>query len=191
MSAGDSRRRCLPARADSPGDAIEPGASLTLRAYQGIVPKAVWRCTPRTPASASVTRSSPQPADAECPGGGGFVRDVRRAAGPPLDVDLGSWSRRCWNARIPPRAGSVHQSTEVAHLDNLSRLVSVAHRFSTDRENAAALGPDDEGLPGTRWCWRIYLGQVSLVMTPMKIPEHGAGGYLDPHAPRFGFPVVL
>lgn len=38
------------------------GASLTPRAaVSGIVPRRVWRCTPRTPASASVTRSSPRP----------------------------------------------------------------------------------------------------------------------------------
>lgn len=47
---------------DNPGDAVSLRRILnTPRRGIGIVPRRVWRCTPRTPASASVTRSSPRP----------------------------------------------------------------------------------------------------------------------------------
>lgn len=63
---------------------------------------------------------------------------------------------------------------ELARLDNLNELVSVAHEFSTDRENAAALGPDDEDIPDTG-VLADFLERVSLVADADEIPEHGAG----------------
>lgn len=63
---------------------------------------------------------------------------------------------------------------ELASLDNLNELVSVAHEFSTDRENAAALGPDDEDVPDTG-VLADFLERVSLVADADEIPEHGAG----------------
>lgn len=63
---------------------------------------------------------------------------------------------------------------ELARLDNLNELVSVAHEFSTDRENAAALGPDDEDVPDTD-VLADFLERVSLVADADEIPEHGAG----------------
>lgn len=63
---------------------------------------------------------------------------------------------------------------ELARLDNLNELVSVAHEFSTDRENAAALGPDDEYVPDTG-VLADFLERVSLVADADEIPEHGAG----------------
>lgn len=63
---------------------------------------------------------------------------------------------------------------ELARLDNLNELVSVAHEFSTDRENAAALGPDDEHVPDTG-VLADFLERVSLVADADEIPEHGAG----------------
>lgn len=63
---------------------------------------------------------------------------------------------------------------ELARLDNLNELVSVAHEFSTDRENAAALGPDDEDVPDTG-VLADFLERVSLVADADEIPEHGAG----------------
>lgn len=63
---------------------------------------------------------------------------------------------------------------ELALLDNLNELVSVAHEFSTDRENAAALGPDDEDVPDTG-VLADFLERVSLVADADEIPEHGAG----------------
>lgn len=65
-------------------------------------------------------------------------------------------------------------SQELARLDNLNELVSVAHEFSTDRENAAALGPDDEDVPDTG-VLADFLERVSLVADADEIPEHGAG----------------
>lgn len=62
---------------------------------------------------------------------------------------------------------------ELARLDNLNELVSVAHEFSTDRENAAALGPDDEDVPDTG-VLADFLERVSLVADADEIPEHGA-----------------
>lgn len=63
---------------------------------------------------------------------------------------------------------------KLARLDNLNELVSVAHEFSTDRENAAALGPDDEDVPDTG-VLADFLERVSLVADADEIPEHGAG----------------
>lgn len=63
---------------------------------------------------------------------------------------------------------------ELARLDNLNELVSVAHEFSTDRENSAALGPDDEDVPDTG-VLADFLERVSLVADADEIPEHGAG----------------
>lgn len=63
---------------------------------------------------------------------------------------------------------------ELARLDNLNELVSVAHEFSTDRENAVALGPDDEDVPDTG-VLADFLERVSLVADADEIPEHGAG----------------
>ncbi|KEB86866.1 DNA helicase PcrA [Mycobacterium tuberculosis] len=63
---------------------------------------------------------------------------------------------------------------ELARLDNLNELVSVAHEFSTDREHAAALGPDDEDVPDTG-VLADFLERVSLVADADEIPEHGAG----------------
>lgn len=68
---------------------------------------------------------------------------------------------------------------DLARLDNLNELVSVAHEFSTDRANAAALGesgqaPEDEDVPDTG-VLAEFLERVSLVADADEIPEHGAG----------------
>ncbi|MGD1207495.1 DNA helicase PcrA [Mycobacterium seoulense] len=68
---------------------------------------------------------------------------------------------------------------ELARLDNLNELVSVAHEFSTDRANAAALGeslqaPDDEDVPDTG-VLAEFLERVSLVSDSDEIPENDAG----------------
>ncbi len=66
---------------------------------------------------------------------------------------------------------------ELARLDNLNELVSVAHEFSIDRANAAALGessPEDEDVPETG-VLADFLERVSLVADTDDIPEHGAG----------------
>ncbi|BBY02390.1 DNA helicase PcrA [Mycobacterium seoulense] len=68
---------------------------------------------------------------------------------------------------------------ELARLDNLNELVSVAHEFSTDRANAAALGeslqaPADEDVPDTG-VLAEFLERVSLVSDSDEIPENDAG----------------
>jgi DNA helicase-2/ATP-dependent DNA helicase PcrA len=64
---------------------------------------------------------------------------------------------------------------ELARLDNLNELVSVAHEFSTDQANvAAALEIDDEDVPDTG-VLAAFLERVSLVSDTDEIPEHGAG----------------
>jgi DNA helicase II / ATP-dependent DNA helicase PcrA len=68
---------------------------------------------------------------------------------------------------------------ELARLDNLNELVSVAHEFSTDQANAAALDeslqtPDDEDVPDTG-ALAAFLERVSLVSDSDEIPEEGAG----------------
>ncbi len=75
---------------------------------------------------------------------------------------------------------------ELARLDNLNELVSVAHEFSTDQAlepgEAAALdqaseivsAPDDEDVPDTGVLAQ-FLERVSLVADTDEIPEHGAG----------------
>ncbi|OBI37152.1 ATP-dependent DNA helicase PcrA [Mycobacterium sp. E1386] len=68
---------------------------------------------------------------------------------------------------------------DLARLDNLNELVSVAHEFSTDRANAAALGeslqaPEDEDVPDTG-VLAEFLERVSLVSDSDEIPENDAG----------------
>ncbi|BBZ41328.1 DNA helicase PcrA [Mycobacterium conspicuum] len=63
---------------------------------------------------------------------------------------------------------------ELARLDNLNELVSVAHEFSTDQANAAALAEDEEDIPDTG-VLAAFLERVSLVSDTDEIPEHGAG----------------
>src|SRR6476661_7336761 len=66
---------------------------------------------------------------------------------------------------------------DLARLDNLNELVSVAHEFSTDLANAEALGevdPQDEDVPDTSVLAQ-FLERVSLVADADELPEHGAG----------------
>ena len=64
---------------------------------------------------------------------------------------------------------------DMARLDNLNELVSVAHEFSIDLANAAALqDDDDEDVPDTGTL-AAFLERVSLVADADDIPEHGSG----------------
>jgi DNA helicase-2/ATP-dependent DNA helicase PcrA len=68
---------------------------------------------------------------------------------------------------------------DLARLDNLNELVSVAHEFSMDRANVAALDEDldiadDEDVPDTG-VLAEFLERVSLVADADEIPEHSAG----------------
>ncbi|MHC9294916.1 DNA helicase PcrA [Mycobacterium sp. LTG2003] len=66
---------------------------------------------------------------------------------------------------------------DLARLDNLNELVSVAHEFSTDLANAQALAEDepvDEDIPDTGVLAQ-FLERVSLVADADELPEQGAG----------------
>ena len=66
---------------------------------------------------------------------------------------------------------------DLARLDNLNELVSVAHEFSTDLANRQALAEEeavDEDVPDTGVLAQ-FLERVSLVADADEIPEHGAG----------------
>src|ERR1700758_698093 len=68
---------------------------------------------------------------------------------------------------------------DLARLDNLNELVSVAHEFSIDRANAEALEsdldlPEDEDVPDTG-VLAEFLERVSLVADSDEIPDHAAG----------------
>ncbi len=68
---------------------------------------------------------------------------------------------------------------DLARLDNLNELVSVAHEFSTDRANAVALDEslrtlEDEDVPDTG-VLAEFLERVSLVADADEIPEHSSG----------------
>lgn len=63
---------------------------------------------------------------------------------------------------------------ELARLDNLNELVSVAHEFSIDLANAEALAPENEDVPDTG-VLAAFLERVSLVADTDEIPEHSAG----------------
>ncbi|WP_390887800.1 DNA helicase PcrA [Candidatus Mycobacterium wuenschmannii] len=65
---------------------------------------------------------------------------------------------------------------DLARLDNLNELVSVAHEFAIDLANAEALGADldDEDVPDTGVLAQ-FLERVSLVADTDEIPEQTAG----------------
>lgn len=72
---------------------------------------------------------------------------------------------------------SSNDPQDLARLDNLNELVSVAHEFSIDRANAAALkddDADDEDVPAAG-VLAEFLERVSLVADSDELPEHGAG----------------
>src|SRR6201995_1869795 len=71
---------------------------------------------------------------------------------------------------------SSNDPQDLARLDNLNELVSVAHEFATDLANAEALGADldDEDVPDTGVLAQ-FLERGSLVADTDEIPEHTAG----------------
>src|SRR6201999_965033 len=71
---------------------------------------------------------------------------------------------------------SSNDPQDLARLDNLNELVSVAHEFATDLANAEALGTDldDEDVPDTGVLAQ-FLERVSLAADTDEIPEHTAG----------------
>ncbi|GFG70651.1 ATP-dependent DNA helicase UvrD1 [Mycolicibacter senuensis] len=66
---------------------------------------------------------------------------------------------------------------DLARLDNINELVSVAHEFSIDRANALADqdgAADEEDVPDVG-VLAAFLERVSLIADTDEIPEHGAG----------------
>ncbi|OMC06689.1 ATP-dependent DNA helicase PcrA [Mycolicibacter heraklionensis] len=66
---------------------------------------------------------------------------------------------------------------DLARLDNINELVSVAHEFSIDRANALAEqdgGLEEEDVPDVG-VLAAFLERVSLIADTDEIPEHGAG----------------
>ncbi|HXA13082.1 MAG TPA: DNA helicase PcrA [Mycobacterium sp.] len=93
-----------------------------------------------------------------------------------LDDDLGDLVEAVLN-RTGYRAEleASNDPQDMARLDNLNELVSVAHEFSIDLANAAALEDTaDEDVPDTG-ALAAFLERVSLVADADEIPEHGAG----------------
>ncbi|MUM15546.1 ATP-dependent DNA helicase PcrA [Mycobacterium sp. CBMA 623] len=68
---------------------------------------------------------------------------------------------------------------ELARLDNLNELVSVAHEFSADAANAQAAGQDlpvdDEDVGAPPGSLEAFLERVSLVADADELPESTAG----------------
>ena len=171
----------------TPGTRSACGASSTPRAAgSATAPRRASRCTPRTPAPASTTRCRPPPrAGCRC------STRARRRRSPrfvelldelrgKLDDELGDLVEA-----VLDRTGyrreleSSSDPQDLARLDNLNELVSVAHEFSIDRANAAALrdeaeAPVDEDIPDTGMLAE-FLERVSLVADTDEIPEHGSG----------------
>jgi DNA helicase-2/ATP-dependent DNA helicase PcrA len=93
-----------------------------------------------------------------------------------LDDDLGDLVEAVLN-RTGYRAEleASNDPQDLARLDNLNELVSVAHEFSIDLANAEALQDTaDEDVPDTGTL-AAFLERVSLVADADEIPAHGAG----------------
>jgi DNA helicase-2/ATP-dependent DNA helicase PcrA len=102
----------------------------------------------------------------------GILDDLRSR----LDDELGDLVEAVLN-RTGYRAEleASNDPQDMARLDNLNELVSVAHEFSIDLANAAALQDTaDEDVPDTG-ALAAFLERVSLVADADEIPEHGAG----------------
>ncbi|ORW02913.1 DNA helicase PcrA [Mycobacterium kyorinense] len=106
----------------------------------------------------------------------GFVEMLDELRGR-LDGDLGELVEAVLNRTgYREELESSGDPQDLARLDNLNELVSVAHEFATDMANAAALeeGADDEDVPDTSVLAQ-FLERVSLVADADEIPEHNAG----------------
>src|SRR6202158_6290958 len=94
-----------------------------------------------------------------------------------LDGDLGDLVEAVMNRTgYRTELESSSDPQDLARLDNLNELVSVAHEFSADLANAAALDEtvQDEDVPDTG-VLAAFLERVSLVADADELPEHGAG----------------
>jgi DNA helicase II / ATP-dependent DNA helicase PcrA len=107
----------------------------------------------------------------------GFVEMLDQLRGL-LDGELGELVEAVLDrTRYRAELESSNDPQDLARLDNLNELVSVAHEFSTDLANAQALAesePQDEDIPDTG-VLAAFLERVSLVADADELPEHGAG----------------
>ncbi|HEU0189944.1 MAG TPA: UvrD-helicase domain-containing protein [Mycobacterium sp.] len=110
----------------------------------------------------------------------GFVEllDELRAGFDPEEGDLGDLVEAVLNRTGYRR--ELESSTDpqdLARLDNLNELVSVAHEFSIDRANAAVAtdGPEDAEDEPQAGVLAEFLERVSLIADSDEIPEHELG----------------
>ena len=108
----------------------------------------------------------------------GFVEMLDELRGL-LDGELGELVEAVLDrTRYRAELESSSDPQDLARLDNLNELVSVAHEFSTDLANAQALAesePQDEDIPLDTGVLAAFLERVSLVADADELPEHGAG----------------
>jgi DNA helicase-2/ATP-dependent DNA helicase PcrA len=106
----------------------------------------------------------------------GFVEMLDELRGR-LDGDLGELVEAVVeNTGYRAELESSSDPQNLARLDNVNELVSVAHEFATDLANAAALdeSADDDDVPDTGVLAQ-FLERISLVADTDEIPEHSEG----------------
>ncbi|MGH3968579.1 MAG: 3'-5' exonuclease, partial [Mycobacterium sp.] len=112
-----------------------------------------------------------------------------------LDDDLGELVEAVLNRTgYRTELESSNDPQDLARLDNLNELVSVAHEFATDLANEAALEdvPDDEDVPDAGVLAQ-FLERVSLVADADEIPDQaGLVTLMTLHTAKgLEFPVVF
>ena len=192
---------------DNPGDAVSMRRILNARVVASAIvqkPTGVYSgergCSF---AGRAAGRSRRQSGDAEQPGGegdiSGFVELLDGLRGH-LDEDLGELVES-----VLERTGyrrELESSTdpqELARLDNLNELVSVAHEFSTDLSELGCAGrvsadaPEDEDVPDTGVLARFSEARVAGRRHRRDPGERRRSGHADDLAHREGleFPVVF
>ena len=101
----------------------------------------------------------------------GLLEDLRGHAGDELgDLVEAVLERTGYRAELE----NSNDPQDLARLDNLNELVSVAHEFSIDRANAGALEDSDEDQPPVG-VLAEFLERVSLVADSDELPDNDAG----------------
>ena len=101
----------------------------------------------------------------------GLLEDLRGRAGDELgDLVEAVLERTGYRAELE----NSNDPQDLARLDNLNELVSVAHEFSIDRANAGALEDSDEAQPPVG-VLAEFLERVSLVADSDELPDNDAG----------------
>ncbi len=101
----------------------------------------------------------------------GLLEDLRGRAGDELgDLVEAVLERTGYRAELE----NSNDPQDLARLDNLNELVSVAHEFSIDRANASALEDSDEAQPPVG-VLAEFLERVSLVADSDELPDNDAG----------------